>query len=175
MLDNYEYLSVANDVSLWALMRKVHYRKKTPGFDQTTAKDLNALDSALREIHKHSGHHERVHVAIATLIITNTEFRNHVVTAAKAMADFAASPIQFDMSTVSLTLPSLAWGGPEFVAEFDVKALDGENMKPVTITGSTIMLAALWGCVRSEMLYDTLDSKPLFGFYQRLKDVVNIG
>ena len=176
MLDNYEYLSVANDVSLWALMRKVRYRRKTPGFDQTTAKDLNALDSALREIHKHSGHHERVHVAIATLIITNTEFRNHVVTAAKAMADFAAFPIQFDMSTGSLTLPSLAWGGPEFEAEFDVKALVyGENMKPVTITGSTIMLAALWGCVRSEMLYDTLDSKPLFGFFQRLKDVVNIG
>ena len=176
MLDNYEYLSVANDVSLWALMRKVHYKENTLEFDQKTAKDLNALDSALRKIHKHSSHHERVHVAIAALVITNTEFRNHVVTAAKAMADFAAFPIQFDMSTGSLTLPSLGWGGPEFAAEFDVKALVyGENMKPVTITGSTIMLAALWGCVRSKMLYDTPDSKPLFGFFRRLKDVINIG
>jgi hypothetical protein len=168
MVDNYEYLSVANDDNLWPLMRKAQDRESTPGYNQTSAGDLYTLDSTLRKIRKESSLHERSHMVIAALVITNTEFRYRVFTAAEAMVDFAAFPIQFDISNGRLTLSSLGVGEPGFVADFE------GDMEPVTITGTTILLAALWGCVRSSMLYDTPDSEALFRFFRQLKEVVNI-
>jgi hypothetical protein len=141
---------------------------------QRCVKELFNLDRVLQGLcHRN----EQINYALSVLMIINREFTNLIAESARHLAaiDPALARLEINLHNGNVWLPS-GFGFKQTFA-VDMEALfPGEQRDQQTkmVEYPVLLFCCLRACVRSSMLHNTLDSKPLLDVYDKMGDIMYV-
>jgi len=142
-------------------------RIEKPRQSRSALKALFEFDQALQELGQNSG---EIFGIIGTLMIMSEEFASLISQSVRHLNSSAASTNEIDLGSGAVKVPGAFGAIQEFKVEVDAMyPADKRSIEILTVGYTTVLLAALKACLRSFLLWNSLDSESLFLAFEKLR------
>ena len=140
--------------------------------DRTSTTSMYKLDRVLDELGQRD---DKLIIdrMVGILMLTNEEFQELLYQSLRHLQDTPLGVVQVDLRAATIKIPSAFGFMQTFVLDLDrIYPSKERNHDTQSVPYSAVVLAALKGCLRSYMLKQCFDSRPLFRMVDQCSDVV---
>ena len=144
--------------------------------DRSTAGVFCKLDQVLQGLCQSNETNHIVERMIGILMLLQTEFQDLFYQSLRHLNQRSQATIRVDTRKGQVVVPSAFGGQQTFALDLEKIFSDEErNQDAVNVPYSTVVVASLKACTRSQMLKDCFDAGPLMRFILDCPDVVPVG
>lgn len=141
---------------------------KDPSASRAMSTTLCKLDNVLAQL----GSQEKVvdHI-IGILTVTNVEFQELVYQSMRHLRESTTATVELDMRAGTIKVPSAFGVMQQFIVDLDrIFPEDMRSHETISVRQTTVVLAAMKSCLRSEMLKSCHDTTPLLKLVQEVQE-----
>lgn len=141
---------------------------KDPSASRAMSTTLCKLDNVLAQL----GSQEKVvdHI-IGMLTVTNVEFQELVYQSMRHLRESTTATVELDMRAGVIKVPSAFGVMQQFIVDLDrIFPEDMRSHETISVRHTTVVLAAMKSCLRSEMLKSCHDITPLLKLVQGVQE-----
>ena len=140
--------------------------------DRTTTASMYKLDQVLGELGQRDDK-SIIDRMVGMLMLTNKEFQELLYQSLRYLQETSLSVVQVDLRAATIKIPSAFGFMQTFVLDLDrMYPSQDRSHDTQSVPYSAVVLAALKGCLRSYMLRQCFDSRPLLKMIDQCSDVV---
>ena len=165
-------LGIAERTRLLEALEPAIRRAQKGAVDRTSTTSMYKLDQVLGELGQRD---DKLIIdrMVGMLMLTNKEFQELLYQSLRHLQETSLSVVQVDLRAATIKIPSAFGFMQTFVLDlYRMYPSQGRSHDTQSVPYSAVVLAALKGCLRSYMLEQCFNARPLWKMIDQCSDVV---